>query len=792
MSWPGGWAKMCRGFWQERPGWSGPEMYKLVIEDEEGRITEGPLDRESTTIGRHEDNRIRLNERNVSRHHARIVFRGKEPYLQDLRSSYGIRFNGEPLEQEAALRPGDHFQIGDFGITLEVDALDEIEERSPTPPGPGEGYYGDEGVDTAILHTQPSVSPTQDTDEFPAYGAGGQEGISVRGSVRATPPVPRLVALSRGFSSLVILFERPSILVGSGDEADTRIWHPSISGVHAELRNSERHSSVIDLSVEGRGVRVNNLEVGASDLSPGDIVELGELCFRFEGVQGGPRGLADVPRPAQQPPRILTVALGLALVAALGAIVYLLVLRTGMMSADPPGESASRLSTEVGEEMERGRALMDRRRWQEAIDLLSRVLMKDGSPEGVEDLRRKAVAELRANAALEQVRSLLGQGNLELAITRKASIPLSSVYFPEAEDLLEHYRQRLSHIAELLRRGQELAEHGNTLGAMAALREILAMDPENLDALRLRLRLRLLERRSAEAPGPSQGSGLGAGTIEVAAVDEGPAAPAYVEEARRDAAPSDSESEIRDAPGTDEQPAPVAAAARPTPNLEQPEMVAIVPAPPGPRPVADRLPGLAAEEAAKAKIGPIDILPSTSPEALGSKDAQQGPLGAPSGPPSSPEKPLKSVAPRAADLRPSSGGPADAPEEAPSLGGAGRAEGPALAMGPRPGPEGKVARAAQTQPGPTERRSLALQHFNAGSKLQRAHRLKEAVKEYRAAIKAKGSFSAPYRKLGYLYLELGQRKKACRYLNGFLKLNPDAPEAATIRRHVEEQGCSPP
>ena len=49
-----------------------PPMWKLVIEDDEGKRTVVPLARDDYTIGRQEGNTIRLTERNVSRHHGRV------------------------------------------------------------------------------------------------------------------------------------------------------------------------------------------------------------------------------------------------------------------------------------------------------------------------------------------------------------------------------------------------------------------------------------------------------------------------------------------------------------------------------------------------------------------------------------------------------------------------------------------------------------------------------------------------------------------------------------------------
>src|SRR5260370_17608834 len=47
-------------------------MWKLVIEDDEGKRTIVQLTRAEYTIGRREGNVVRLTERNVSRQHARL------------------------------------------------------------------------------------------------------------------------------------------------------------------------------------------------------------------------------------------------------------------------------------------------------------------------------------------------------------------------------------------------------------------------------------------------------------------------------------------------------------------------------------------------------------------------------------------------------------------------------------------------------------------------------------------------------------------------------------------------
>ncbi len=48
-------------------------MWKLTIEDDQANRTVVPLARDEYSIGRGEENTVRLTERNISRRHARIA-----------------------------------------------------------------------------------------------------------------------------------------------------------------------------------------------------------------------------------------------------------------------------------------------------------------------------------------------------------------------------------------------------------------------------------------------------------------------------------------------------------------------------------------------------------------------------------------------------------------------------------------------------------------------------------------------------------------------------------------------
>jgi len=111
---------------------------KLVIEDDEGKRRAVPLDGDEITIGRREDNLVHLPERNVSRHHARLVRREGRMLLEDLRSANGTHVNGVRITEPVPLGEADLVRIGDYGFALRPDEvpLDVplVPVTTPEPP----------------------------------------------------------------------------------------------------------------------------------------------------------------------------------------------------------------------------------------------------------------------------------------------------------------------------------------------------------------------------------------------------------------------------------------------------------------------------------------------------------------------------------------------------------------------------------------------------------------------------------------------------------------------------------
>ena len=89
-----------------------------------------------TTIGRHPESVICLNDPSVSGHHATIKRRERGWYVDDLSSSNGTRLNGAEIE-EALLNDGDRVAYGDVQTVFYSDQPPAtLTEPAAAPPPP--------------------------------------------------------------------------------------------------------------------------------------------------------------------------------------------------------------------------------------------------------------------------------------------------------------------------------------------------------------------------------------------------------------------------------------------------------------------------------------------------------------------------------------------------------------------------------------------------------------------------------------------------------------------------------
>ena len=270
-------------------------MFKLVIQDDEGKTTVVPLIRDEITIGRKEGNTIRLTERNVSRRHARILRNNGEVQIEDLGSYNGIRVNNARIAERVSLRISDQVQIGDYKLYLKAEGVEQVDDARTMPIERIENV-GPTEVDARRARPTAHRRPQPRFPRTPRAAGRARRSASpipIRPVARSRPPrrSPRspqptgygkLVVLSSNFAGKEFELTRPQMIVGRTDENDLVVNHRSISRNHAKItRDPETQRYTISDLQSSNGVRVNGQDYGKVELRRGDVVDLGHVRLRF-------------------------------------------------------------------------------------------------------------------------------------------------------------------------------------------------------------------------------------------------------------------------------------------------------------------------------------------------------------------------------------------------------------------------------------------------------------------------------------------------------------------------------
>ena len=387
-------------------------MYKLVISDDEGHATVVPLLRDEITIGRQEGNTIRLTERNVSRSHARLLSRNGCYIVEDLGSYNGVTVNGERIDARAELAAGDQLGIGDYDLAFQSDVV-------------------------ATANTMPSPKP------------------------KSQPPA-RLVVLSEPAAGAEFTLTKPAHRIGRDERLDIWINHKSISHEHAEVQVDDGKVTVFDLE-SANGMRVNGVAASRAILDAGDVLELGEVRFRFVPAQGA-HSLEPLPHEAPEirsssssrKPVFVMLLFGLLVVAGASAVLATMRGAPGAFS----GTESSTASIEEPNTVSSETILSVSRPVEEALAAKSGVdaaaTEQEASRDG--DADSQPIEEPREwEGQLARARKALAKGRLDRAYSIANELPVDSVLRKTPEFAEIRYRYAQAHINE----GERALEEGD-------------------------------------------------------------------------------------------------------------------------------------------------------------------------------------------------------------------------------------------------------------------------------------------------------------------------------------------
>jgi tetratricopeptide (TPR) repeat protein len=275
--------------------------------------------------------------------------------------------------------------------------------------------------------------------------------------VRAAPlnaaaggPPARFVMISAPAPGAEFSIAKPLVRIGRLEELDLCISHRSISREHARVVAREGIFEIEDHN-SANGVRVNGAALKRAQLRSGDLVELGQVRFRFVGP--GESYTFDPAEeevigalPMQRGPKGRAMAAIFAAAAALGAGAALLhqdETSAGEKSqsvevASPPLTAArvEPMPTAVAPDSHEARQscadALAAGRYADAVRIADDVLRN--TPDGeLGGCKSKADAAMRAESAYQEGKRALAEGKLEDAYFLFAGIPDDSAYRSKTE-----------------------------------------------------------------------------------------------------------------------------------------------------------------------------------------------------------------------------------------------------------------------------------------------------------------------------------------------------------------------
>lgn len=450
--------------------------FRLIIEDDQGERNVVPVTLGHVSIGRLQDNVVCLNERNVSRQHARIVRENGHIFAEDLDSYNGVFINGGRVQGRQRLARGDVIGIGDFRLELRGEELplqadiggdevtpkpareettqpDFVMEETPAPkkhlpaaPKPRVPEPEERPEPTAIIRA----------DQVQALETSRPQQIA--GQQQAS-----LICVSEHFPGRIFAITKTEMVMGRTEDNDICLPHRSVSRHHTKILCTGNEFKAVDLG-SANGTFINGEEYAQLVLKPKDLVELGHVKLRFvppgTPYEFTPEELVRQSTPTVSDSSDTTDTLKLSIrkrvgVGAVGAVLVMVAVGGWLAMRDPKGpdkehtqvrEVAAQKSQGDGETarlLEMARQSMRQRDWKQAQGLASALLSLSAHSEEAKEIDTRARYEQEVQRHFDAAVDAAGNGRWSEARREAAQVPEGSVYAGSAKPLAEQIESSL-------------------------------------------------------------------------------------------------------------------------------------------------------------------------------------------------------------------------------------------------------------------------------------------------------------------------------------------------------------
>jgi len=234
--------------------------YKLILKFKDTVISEIPLDKEETTIGRKPENTIHVDNLAVSGRHARVLKIGNKAILEDLGSTNGTFVNDKQVTKHI-LQHGDSIVIGKHILTF-VSLEDKPVAAAPEPEE-------EEDMDKTMI-----ITPQARSAMISKNGASP--------SVASAMPLAGLQIIAGPLAGKSMDLTASLTSLGKGDNCRIKIKGFTVGKQAAVI--TRRPTGYHIAHLEGMAKPKVNGEIVSDQprtLKDGDIIELGDTKIEF-------------------------------------------------------------------------------------------------------------------------------------------------------------------------------------------------------------------------------------------------------------------------------------------------------------------------------------------------------------------------------------------------------------------------------------------------------------------------------------------------------------------------------
>lgn len=264
-------------------------MSRLVIYEGDMQRAEHQLAGAVVGLGRHPKNDIVLDDRTLSRFHARIERREGDYIVVDLGAQNGVHLNGSRIEGEASLQYGDRIDLGRYTAVFHAPIakpgngpkVNQSPKNRSTAPAPREALDVDVDLDVDLdlgldLDAGDDLLGTPGLDR-----SVPDDSFNEASQVEYLPPQPTLVLLFNGLEMSRHPMLDTGLIVGRSKQSDVVISLLGLSRRHSRIVSGDEGVTVEDLGSQN-GTWVNNERIeGSRLLKHGDMLNFYDYSLLF-------------------------------------------------------------------------------------------------------------------------------------------------------------------------------------------------------------------------------------------------------------------------------------------------------------------------------------------------------------------------------------------------------------------------------------------------------------------------------------------------------------------------------